>query len=512
MPSQPMRFFAAAFASLLSAGVVNAAALPINNAGFEGWDGLRLKDWGGTQLVGGAMDCEVQHQGKCSLRLSARQYGGKPFAQLNQVLPAAAFAGDMVRLSGWIKVAGHTSGQASLWMQVRGLSGTGQAFDNMAARSPHGDTGWQPFDIALPVTSQAATIAFGVLFSGAGKAWFDDLRIEAAGAGSAASTALPPSRPCTPGLVQIAPQGLGIGAVRTTPIASLTSSSFDDLQFLKPLLKERRIVALGESAHGVAEFSKVKTRLIKFLHEQMGYDVIAFETPMQGCEQANSKVGKEAAASTMRTCLFPVWHTSDNVELFEYIAREKAAGRALHMVGFDIQSRGLSDGFTNELTRLGGPRGADLASRITEAEQQMAGMWKQTATDQASALLVAYRSAAAAIGARQLEPALAPADALRLGYLALQMDGRVAELTKRTPGLTQQARTETRDAAMAKNLEYLAAHDLQDQKIIVWAHNFHMAKAEAKYGSGRQMGSRLAQTFGKSYYAMGLLIGRGEAG
>lgn len=44
----------------------------------------------------------------------------------------------------------------------------------------------------------------------------------------------------------------------------IPSSHFDDLDMLKPLLHDKRIVFLGESSHGVAEFNLAKTRIIQF--------------------------------------------------------------------------------------------------------------------------------------------------------------------------------------------------------------------------------------------------------
>lgn len=35
---------------------------------------------------------------------------------------------------------------------------------------------------------------------------------------------------------------------------------------------------LGEASHGVAESNWAKVRLIKFLHQQLGFDVVAFES------------------------------------------------------------------------------------------------------------------------------------------------------------------------------------------------------------------------------------------
>jgi erythromycin esterase len=74
------------------------------------------------------------------------------------------------------------------------------------------------------------------------------------------------------------------------PIASVQTfegDTFADLQFFKTVLKDRRIVQLGESGHGVAEFNHAKVRLIKFLHQQMGFDVMAFESGLYECYNAN---------------------------------------------------------------------------------------------------------------------------------------------------------------------------------------------------------------------------------
>lgn len=64
----------------------------------------------------------------------------------------------------------------------------------------------------------------------------------------------------------------------TKEIKSLTSEDYSDLAFLKPLLKDKTVVSLGENFHRVAEYSDVKTRLIKYLHEELDFDVIAFES------------------------------------------------------------------------------------------------------------------------------------------------------------------------------------------------------------------------------------------
>ena len=77
---------------------------------------------------------------------------------------------------------------------------------------------------------------------------------------------------------------------RAHPIRSLFSDDFSDLAFLAPLLEGKRVVQLGESGHGVAEFNWMKARLAKYLHERLGFDVLAFESSLSGCDVADSRI------------------------------------------------------------------------------------------------------------------------------------------------------------------------------------------------------------------------------
>lgn len=55
------------------------------------------------------------------------------------------------------------------------------------------------------------------------------------------------------------------------------NEGFSDLMPLKEKVGNSRLVVLGEDSHGDGETWKAKIRLVKFLHEQMGFDVIAWE-------------------------------------------------------------------------------------------------------------------------------------------------------------------------------------------------------------------------------------------
>jgi hypothetical protein len=99
------------------------------------------------------------------------------------VSPAAAFLGKRVRLSGQARTEGIEQ-WAGLWMRVDGPNNEVLAFDNMAAsnRPIKGTTGWTPYAVVLDVPASAANIMYGIVVNGAGKAWIDDVKLEAVGA------------------------------------------------------------------------------------------------------------------------------------------------------------------------------------------------------------------------------------------------------------------------------------------------------------------------------------------
>lgn len=102
---------------------------------------------------------------------------------------------------------------------------------------------------------------------------------------------------------------------------------FEDLATLRGL-GDASVVLLREQGHGDAPTFLAKTRIIKFLHQQMGFDVLVFESDFYGLsrswELANAG---QAELNAYRHDIYPLWaNCSECAELFRYLESNLGTG------------------------------------------------------------------------------------------------------------------------------------------------------------------------------------------
>lgn len=294
-------------------------------------------------------------------------------------------------------------------------------------------------------------------------------------------------------------------------------SDYSDLQFLKPLLSGRTLVQLGESGHGVSEFDKAKVRLIKFLHEELGFDVIAFESSMYDCFMADKEAAGLAAVDIMGRSIFSVWHCEETLALFDYIKESKQAARPLSLAGFDMQVSSSSytenrpHVFRDVLSKIDAIYADEVFARDSEF---LSGLydeeWVRSNADQYQQF---YEELAQWLDAHgeELKPFF-PASPRLPQILRQTAWGMVPYIDAYTAadiiGVFNH-----RDKAMAENAVVLADQLYSGQKIVLWAHNYHIQhNGHSNYPGWLNMGYWLAQRFRSRLYTIGLFMYEGEAG
>jgi hypothetical protein len=153
-----------------------------------GWTLFQGEGSGFTAVV----DSAVRHGGIASGRLQSLPGVEEGFASLQQAIRGEAYRNKRVRLVGYVRTEDMPdTNQAAMWLRIDG-EGRTLALDNMSDRAPAGPHGWLKHEIVLDVPLDAVGLVCGLILSGAGKAWVDDVSIAVVGPDVAVTAAAMP--------------------------------------------------------------------------------------------------------------------------------------------------------------------------------------------------------------------------------------------------------------------------------------------------------------------------------
>ena len=144
--------------------------------GFEGAAPVTAlpRGWRSAASIETSIDTVVIHGGLQSLRIERNATSANTFTPVSTTIPVD-FTGRQITLRGYLRVEG-VKGNASLWLR-EDSDGSMVSFANSEDQHFAGTADWKQFSIAIPAKEEAATLSAGVLLSGTGRAWFDDLEL-----------------------------------------------------------------------------------------------------------------------------------------------------------------------------------------------------------------------------------------------------------------------------------------------------------------------------------------------
>jgi erythromycin esterase-like protein len=114
-----------------------------------------------------------------------------------------------------------------------------------------------------------------------------------------------------------------------------------DFSFLKEELKDVQVVMLGENTHFDGNVFEMKTKIVQYLHQEMGFTTIAFESGIYDVWKAQKSISEgQNVKEALSNSLFSIWAKRNEFQSFiEFYNQNK---KDLKIFGFDYQITGYN--------------------------------------------------------------------------------------------------------------------------------------------------------------------------
>ena len=267
-----------------------------------------------------------------------------------------------------------------------------------------------------------------------------------------------------------------------------------DLSFLKKKLFNTQIIMLGEPDHGAGRAFEIKTELIKYLYNELGFRVLAFEADFHAGVMQKEK---------FTDCLYDFWSPRiDSMENFYNWYRGLPGGDPLHLCGFDCR-RAYK---LKEFYRSGAYRNKLLGNIKSDNFSNVELSKFSRILDEL--LIYEYKSQAVIEDKEYFFKALDMMDTTDIFWKQEIENLKGYAFNAWYPDMNS---SKFRDGQMASNISWLAEKKYPNEKIIIWAHNYHILKDcsevvcnESRSDIGFLMGEILHKKYKKKICSIGI--------
>ena len=292
-------------------------------------------------------------------------------------------------------------------------------------------------------------------------------------------------------------------------------NGFDDLQPLKTILKDVKIIGLGETTHGTREFFQLKHRLMEFLVTEMGFTVFTIEAGYASCQPINDYVlyGEGDRETVLTGQWYVVWDTEEMAAMLDWMRAYNQTvpdERKVKFYGVDINRNENGRQAVLDYLRKVDPDSSTNTEPLFAALAVEESKWSRRIDEEAKKTMV------------QLLPRLEDlTDHLTVNKDRFVSHSSLTEFDQallyihimkqwiRANAADVLSSSQSRSNFMAENLIYLIDRASPDTKFILWEHNYHIAVNDVAIEESN-MGYDLRQKYGQGYYAFGFEFNQGS--
>jgi erythromycin esterase len=403
-----------------------------------------------------------------------------------------------ITVSAFIKTENITEGTAGLlgWVNLQGnLSPTVLTMENEIT----GTSDWKKYSLSFQVPENTFEVFVHCRLLGRGTVWFDKLELEINGK-KVADAALNDN---------LNKQELVFLRQQTQALNPyLASNDFSDLQFLKTIISlDARIVGLGEGTHGTSEYFRMKCRLIRYLVQEQNFTLIGFEAFLLECEAINQYIltSEGDPRQALRGLMFWCWNTQEVLELIEWLRiYNQTATNKVKFVGIDGQFS------TNALSTLKSTANKIDSSLMPVLAPHFAMYEALTKTFRFIPYTPPHKDS--------IDVAIHQTERLNKILFEKKLLSTASAPTEQVYRLLESARvlhqqmmctkdfSNSRDLYYAANTSWFIDKKYPNEKIILWAHNWHVSRT---FENRKSMGYHLAAKYGDKYVPVGFVTQQG---
>jgi erythromycin esterase len=325
---------------------------------------------------------------------------------------------------------------------------------------------------------------------------------------------LTPKKP----MLKILPLLLILTSISCTSQNNFTSSlestsdleKFENLSKFKESLEGVEIIALGENTHGLGEVFSAKAELVKFLHEELGFDLVLFESGYGDAALAWERMDSFSSREFTNHFSSNFYYHSEEIEqLVDYV---KSRNGALKIMGIDCQPQ--QNFLIKQMEEIAWPLDSLLANSVPLEMKAFNYLYQYENDGDTLAFNQQRDRFIRFLDEYNLFLNKSAKEMLNNGVSEKEMDAMQStfEIFRNTYSNIQigyimswPESENVRDKAMFEIVKTIKASN-PGSKIIIWAQNSHIENTPKPNYTVNWMGHQLKNELGDKYYSVGAVV------